>query len=349
MKLATALNFLGDRIHRLPLAIVYVTERCNSRCITCDFWKHGTSELDVERARSMAKELRGAGTEAVLLTGGEVLFHSRWQEVASAFREVGLRIWLLTAGLSLRNHVAAVADLCDRVTVSLDGAEPDTYQAIRGVNALHEVLTGIRALVKRGVWVSIRSTIQRQNYREMPAMVRLAKELEVKEISFLAVDVASELAFSREHSGEPWRGALRLEDLPPFSKILTTFETDFADELESGFIAESAEKLWHLHKYFSALCGEGSFPPVRCNAPRFSAVVRANGELQPCHFIPGVAGANGASLSSALNSREFVSLRRQIRTGKRQECRRCVCPMWKSPRALVLDPLWPEPSPVVGS
>ena len=161
--------------------------------------------------------------------------------------------------------------------------------------------------------------------------------------------MASELAFSREHSGEPWRGALRLEDLPQFSKILTTFETDFADELESGFIAESAEKLWHLHKYFSALCGEGSFPPVRCNAPRFSAVVRANGELQPCHFIPGVAGANGASISSALNSREFVSSRRQIRTGERQECRTCVCPMWKSPRALVLGPLWPEPSPVVGS
>ena len=47
MNLRVGLNFFGDRLHGLPLGIVYVTERCNSRCVTCDFWKNGVEECPV--------------------------------------------------------------------------------------------------------------------------------------------------------------------------------------------------------------------------------------------------------------------------------------------------------------
>jgi MoaA/NifB/PqqE/SkfB family radical SAM enzyme len=336
MNLGLAANLLTDRLAALPLAIVYVTDRCNSRCVTCDFWRHGQTNLPVERARRLAAELRGMGTQAVLLTGGEALLHPHWDEVAEAFRAESLRLWLLTAGLSLNKHAARAVELCERITVSLDGATPETYRAIRGVEAFQAVCDGARAAVERGAWLSLRCTVQRGNYREMPGLIRLAQQIGAKQISFLAVDVSNHLAFARQEDYERTM-ALRPDDLPQFAEVLDTLERDFAPEFASGFIAESPAKLRRLHGYFAALLGQGSFPPVRCNAPRFSAVVGADGSLQPCYFIPGPGKLDGASLSASLNTPEFAALRRDIRQGRRAECRACVCSMWRGPRGLILQ------------
>lgn len=333
------LNWIGDRLATLPLAIVYATDRCNSKCTMCDFWRHGETDLPVEQARWLAAELEDMGTRAVLLTGGEALLHPQWKEVAATFREAGLGVWLLTAGLSLEKEASGVAELCQRVTVSLDGATPEIYRTVRGVDAFNAVCRGIQAAVARDVWVSLRVTIQRANYHEMPDLVRLAKDLGVREISFLGIDVSNRIAFARRN-GHPPPGALGRDDLPLFAQVLERIEKEYGSDLASGFVAEKPEKLWQLHRYFSALLGQGSFPPVRCNAPRFSAVVRPDGSLQPCFFIDGVGkleADSGRKLSEALNTPRFRDLRRSIRGGSREECKRCVCSIRKNPGELLFE------------
>jgi len=329
-----ALNLAGDRLAALPLAIVYVTDRCNSRCVTCDYWQHGQTNLPVAQARRLAPELRALGTRVVLLSGGEPLVHPHWDEVAAALREAGLRLWLLTAGLSLARHADQVRELCERVTVSLDGATPETYRAIRGVDGFNAVCNGIRAAVARGLPVTLRCTVQRGNFRELPGLVRLALALGVEQISFLAVDVSTHVAFARAEDYERTM-ALRPDDLPAFAAVLDELERDFAAELAQGFIAERLAKLRRLHQYFAALLGQGSFPAVRCNAPRFSAVIGADGHLQPCYFIDGATRLDGQPLAQALNAPAMAALRRDIRAGQRPECKTCVCSMYRSPRQLV--------------
>ncbi|MGH2521120.1 MAG: radical SAM protein [Anaerolineales bacterium] len=341
MDIRLAANLLTDRVAALPLAILYVTDRCNSRCVTCDYWKYGQTHFPVEQAARLASELRALGTQAVLLSGGEPLLHPHWAGIAATLREASLRLWLLTAGLSLQKHAAHAAGLCERITVSLDGATPETYRAIRGVDAFAAVGAGVRAVVGRGPQVSLRCTVQRGNYRELPALVRLARELGVAQISFLAVDVSTHVAFARLEDYERTM-ALRPEDLPAFAEVLDALERDFAHEFTSGFIAESPAKLRRLHQYFAALLGQAKFPLVRCNAPRFSAVIGADGHLQPCYFIPGVGQWDGQSLAAALNAPEFVALRRDIREGKRGECERCVCSMHRGPRALLASDFPPK-------
>ncbi len=333
-----ALNLITDRVAALPLAIVYVTDRCNSKCVTCDYWKYGQTNFPVERAQRLAPELKNLGVKVVLLSGGEPLLHPRWADVAAPWRSADLRLWLLTSGLSLQKHAPQVTDLCERVTVSLDGATPETYHAIRGVDAFDAVCAGIRAVVERGVPVSIRCTVQRKNYRELPALVHLARELGVAQISFLAVDVSTHIAFARREDYAQTM-ALQPDDLSAFAAVLDSLERDFAPELASGFIAESPQKLRRLHQYFSALLGLEKFPPVRCNAPRFSAVIGADGHLQPCYFISGVSKLNGGSLSELLNTPEFINLRRDIREGKRAECERCVCSIYRGARELMIGNL----------
>jgi MoaA/NifB/PqqE/SkfB family radical SAM enzyme len=336
MQPRVALNLLGDRLEALPLAIVYVTDRCNSRCITCDYWKHGQTNLPLAAARRLAPELTGLGTQVVLLSGGEPLLHPHWAEVAEVFHAADLRLWLLTAGLSLARNAERAAALCERVTVSLDGATPETYRAIRGVDGFEVVCAGVRAVVARGVPVTLRCTVQRLNYAELPALVRLGQALGVGQVSFLAVDVSTHVAFARAEDYNQSL-ALRPEDLPAFGAVLDRLEREFAPEFAAGFIAESPAKLRRLRQYFGALLGQGGFPAVRCNAPRFSAVIGADGHVQPCYFIDSGAPPADQPLAVTLNSPAAVALRRDIRGGRRAECARCVCAMYRGPRSLILS------------
>ncbi len=344
------INLTGDRIATLPLAIVYVTDRCNSRCVTCDYWQFGRTNMPVARARSLAAELVGMGTSAVLLSGGEPLLHPEWESIAAIFRSVGMKVWLLTAGLALAREAEQMAAVVDQVTISLDGATAETYESIRGVAAFDKVIAGARSLTELGVPTSFRTTVQRGNYRELPAIVRLAHKIGVDQISFLAVDVSTHIAFARAEDYNRTM-ALTAEDLPDFAAVLDELESEFEPDFASGFIAESPAKLRNLHAYFAALlhATEGSetegvsnyISPV-CNAPRFSAVIGADGNLQPCYFISGPKSQNGAPLRERLNTAEFVDLRRTIRTGRRHECTRCVCSMHKSARELVLGNPFPD-------
>jgi MoaA/NifB/PqqE/SkfB family radical SAM enzyme len=174
-------------------------------------------------------------------------------------------------------------------------------------------------------------TLQRSNYRELPQFVALARDLGAQTLSFLAVDVANPHAFGRtdEFAADVALGA---DDLPVLEQLLTSLERECADEFRSGFIAESPAKLRRISQYFAALLGKAAFPPVRCNAPEFSAVVGTRGEVQPCFFISGPPDSSlHNDLGDALNSEAMLTLRENIRSGSRPECGRCVCSLWREP------------------
>jgi len=323
---------------RLPLVTLYVTDRCNSRCVTCDYWRHGRDDMDLAAVMRLLPSFAQLQTQMVLLSGGEPLLNPEWAAIAEALRGNGLKVWLLTSGLALAKHARRAAGLFDTITVSLDGTDSETYAAIRGLDAFHKVCEGIRAIAAEGAPPGIRVTVQRGNFRQLPAFVDLARELGARQVSFLAVDVANPHAFGRADDFVSDL-ALRSEDLPVFEQTLDSLEQKHRDDFRSGFIAESPQKLRRILQYFTAVRGAGPYPPVRCNAPEFSAVIGATGRLQPCFFISGPLDAriseSGARLAGdiagVLNSSSMRALRTAIREGRRVECETCVCSMWRDP------------------
>ncbi|HKT73601.1 MAG TPA: radical SAM protein [Steroidobacteraceae bacterium] len=319
-------------LQRLPLVTLYLTERCNSRCITCDYWRHGRADLDLAQIERLRPSLRALQTQVVLISGGEPLMNPHWMEIAQRLRSDGLQLWLLTSGLSLMKHADRAAQLFQAITVSLDGTNRETYAAIRGLDAFDRVLAGIRAAADAGARVSVRVTLQRANYRQLPDFVEVARRAGAQQISFLAVDVANAHAFARQ-DGCSTDLSLHPEDLAPLAQILSSMERDFVADFDSGFIAESPRRLWQIHQYFSAVCALDAYPPVRCNVPEYSAVISATGRVSPCFFIPGPLAAREDELQAALNSHSMLALRREIRAGARPECTRCVCSLWREPDA----------------
>ena len=327
-------------LRSLPLVTLYLTERCNSRCVSCDYWRHGRTDMTLEAVTGWLPDFEALGTRAILISGGEPLLNPEWPQIARLLRSRGLRLLLLSSGLSLAKHAAQVAEWFESVTVSMDGTYPATYEAIRGLDAFETVCDGVRAAVRQGLPADLRVTVQRANYLELPRFVDLARELGARSVSFLAADVSNPHAFGRNvPEGFADDIGLRADDLPALARVLDDMTRTHAADFESGFIAESPRKLRRIHQYFAALRDGGAFPEVRCNAPEFSAVIEADGALRPCFFIPGSGATASRGLRAALNDPLMKRLRADIRQRRRAECAGCVCSMWRDPAST-----WDAPS-----
>jgi MoaA/NifB/PqqE/SkfB family radical SAM enzyme len=176
----------------------------------------------------------------------------------------------------------------------------------------------------------VRVTVQRANYRQMSALVVLARQLGAAQISFLAADVSNRHAFGRGPGGAA-DVALQPDDLPVLERVLAALEREHADDFGAAFIAERPRKLRHILEYYRALLGLGDNPPIRCNAPEFSAVVTPDGRIDPCFFIRGPARDPSLPLDAALNDPVLATLRADVRGNRRPECRMCVCSLWREP------------------
>ena len=341
------LNLTGDRLRALPMLIVYLTDGCNSRCVTCDIWKLPRRNMPLALAEKLASEFRALGVRRVIFSGGEAMQHPEWPRIAHLFRTAGAKVELLTNGLLLNKQSKDVIEYIDELIVSLDGGVPETYKAIRGVDGFEVIVSGMRTCADAGLPITTRTTIQHGNYSEMPKIIDVARKAGVRKVSFLAVDVSSTQAFGPRfaadivsdnaslHPHMPPSPALTSHDLPEFLQVLDRLERDYAADFASGLIAENPAKLRRLYDYFATLNGESPFPPPRCNAPHLSTVIEVDGSLRPCFFLPRVGKLGKGTLLETLNAPPAIEMRKAYRTGQRLECSRCVCSMYQGPRTLL--------------
>lgn len=338
------LNLTSDRLRSLPILIFYLTDGCNSRCTMCDIWRSPRRNMAMGLVESVASEMPSLGVRWAVLSGGEAMQHPQWQQVAARLRQSGARVILITNGLLLKRQAADVIAHVDEVVVSLDGGTPATYETIRGVDAFDLVVDGIRAVKRGGIPVTTRTTVQARNFRELPLIVEAAKAAGADHISFLTIDVSNPFAFGNRFNDDiipvmsptPSTDALTPDQLAEFETVLDGMERDYAADFVSGRIAESPSKLRKMIPYFHSLFGKSEVPPVRCNAPHTSAVIEVDGSLRPCYFLPAMGRVQpNVSLRQAMNTSEALALRRAYRCGERPECAHCVCPLYKSARALV--------------
>src|SRR5438067_1879630 len=81
-------------LEQLPLVTLYLSERCNSRCVTCDYWRHGAADMSFEAVQQLLPDLARLRTEVVLISGGEPLLNPQWPQIAELLRRQGFKLWL---------------------------------------------------------------------------------------------------------------------------------------------------------------------------------------------------------------------------------------------------------------
>jgi Fe-coproporphyrin III synthase len=321
-----------NRTFVLPLLIFYPTGRCNSRCVSCDWWRHsGADDLSIGEIRELASALPSLGTRVVVFSGGEPLLRPEVFDFAEAFRARGMTLHLLTSGVLLERFASRVAQQFARVIVSLDAADERLYEDIRGVDALEIVERGVTRLrqIAPEVPVTARATLHRMNFRELPRLVDHARAMALDGISFLPADMSSSgfgRQTARDGAPSPALAALALdrEEVREFEATIEYTIARYAREFASGFIAEAPDKLRRLPRYYAAAAGDEPFPPVGCDAPWVSAVIEADGSVRPCFFQPAIGNIRRTPFET-LVTRNLPAFRQSLDVGANPVCVQCVC------------------------
>ncbi|WP_404955611.1 radical SAM protein [Streptomyces sp. 147326] len=317
-------------LHRLFL---WINSGCNSRCRMCDIWREKPGRhLTVEEIRAWVPQWQALSLSKVVVCG-EPLMHPDVWRITEVIREHGIQVELLSNGLLLERHAAAVAAQCDAFRVSLDGPQhvhdkvrdvPDAYKRLRrGLRALREIRPDLA--------VDGRCAVHRHNFRHLRETVEAARDLGLHSISFSSTDLHNEEAFRRFGViDDPYVESLAIvgEDLAELERELAALRRDHAEDFASGFISDTPEELDRLLlSYNRAVAGQAEFPEVRCNSPWSAAILEYDGTVRPCFPMPayGTVHEHGG-LEQAVNSPRALEFRRQLDVLTDTTCRYCVCP-----------------------
>jgi Fe-coproporphyrin III synthase len=302
--LLVKLGELTGQTHALPLVLFAATARCNSRCVSCDWWRaDGAGDLSLGEIAALAGELERAGTRAVVLTGGEPLLRPDIMAVADTFRARGMTLQLLTSGLALRRFAGEVAA---------------RFQTVRGVDGLDAVIEGVRALQARAPRVAVwaRSTIHRHNFRFLPDLVARSRDMGLDQISFLAADVSSD-SFNRQAGmpqvapadalESPARLLLTAAEADEFEAVVESLIASHARDFDEQRIAPGPDGMRRLVRHYRAHLRQERFVSPMCNAPWASVLIEADGGVRPCFRRSATCASDGSRICCRRRCRHFAT------------------------------------------
>jgi radical SAM protein with 4Fe4S-binding SPASM domain len=174
---------------RRPVVVWTMSRRCNLHCVHCysdSSDRAYEGELTVPEAKAMLADLAQFRIPALLLSGGEPLYHPRFFELAEAARALGLRLTLSTNG-TLIDQAAAQrirATGFSYVGISFDGLGKvnDQFRGRRG--AFEQALAGLRDLEAVGQKVGLRFTLTRRNFEALPEIFQLVEQEGIDRVCF---------------------------------------------------------------------------------------------------------------------------------------------------------------------
>jgi radical SAM protein with 4Fe4S-binding SPASM domain len=169
----------------VPLSVLAeLTWRCPSRCRHCHFWPRAEAgaELSTERWRDIFRQLAGAGTLFLALSGGEPLVRDDFFPLLDEAVRRGFFVNVLTSAhpLDEAGTDRLAGSGAALVQVSLYSADPEVYEAVTGVpGSFGRLRRNLERLVGRGVPVSLKAPVLRSTWRTLPATCEFARGLGV--------------------------------------------------------------------------------------------------------------------------------------------------------------------------
>ncbi|HZX03787.1 GTP 3',8-cyclase MoaA, partial [Kribbella sp.] len=179
---------LADRYGRVATDLrVSLTDRCNLRCTYCmpeeglDWLGKPELLTDDEVVRLVSVAVTKLGVQEIRFTGGEPLLRRGLVGIVARTAELAPRpeISLTTNGIGLARQAQALKDAgLDRVNVSLDTVNADTFEQLARRDRLKDVLAGLEAAHDAGLTpVKVNAVLMRGvNDTEAPQLLEFCLE-----------------------------------------------------------------------------------------------------------------------------------------------------------------------------
>ena len=163
-----------------------ITDRCNLHCIHCRGME--SEELNTKEALNLVSDIVEVNPPYVTLDGGEPLMRSDVIDLLDGFSDDGMTTYLITNGTLLTSHIMdRITDLGVKLMISIDGATKTTYEMIRRGADFDLVLKNAQDCGDRGALKAISMVMTQLNFKELPGMIELAKDLGAEQIIFVGL------------------------------------------------------------------------------------------------------------------------------------------------------------------
>ena len=169
------------RQERIPLqADIEIIATCNFKCVHCYIAPCAEREdlMSLEQAELLFDKLKAAGTEMVLLTGGEIFTHKQFKEIYLSAKRHAFDVYLNTnaylIGERWANFLAEWPPA--GLSISLYGMSPESYEKLTGIPKSYErVMRAIDLLLERKIQFDLKCPAMTITADELPAMQAFAK------------------------------------------------------------------------------------------------------------------------------------------------------------------------------
>jgi radical SAM protein with 4Fe4S-binding SPASM domain len=166
-------------------AVWEITLACNLNCIHCGSaaGKKRPDELSTKEALFLCEALKEIDCKGVALMGGEPLLRPDWADISKRVHELGMELSIITNGWLGQDEriTQQILDLSPEcVTVSLDGADPQVHDMIRGVNgSFDRAIKSLRHYAALGISTTAITTVHKLNLKDLVKIRDLLKGLGV--------------------------------------------------------------------------------------------------------------------------------------------------------------------------
>jgi len=143
------------------------------------FSNKNLSELSIKQIVNILKEFERMQGLRVLITGGEPLFHNKFEEINEILPQFFIRKVLFTNGVLLNKERIKRLNV-DEIQISIDGLE-DAHDSLRGKGSFKLAMRALKLSLDYGFHVSIATMVHPRNLNDFDEMERLFKNLGIKE------------------------------------------------------------------------------------------------------------------------------------------------------------------------
>jgi radical SAM protein len=239
----------------------------------------------------------------LILTGGDVLRRQRLFDLIAHAHQYGMHLGLAPSVTPLLTE-AAIDHLYESgvntISLSLDGAGPETHDQLRGVDgAFARTLAMTRYAAKKGITVQINSTVMASNLLELPSLFSTIHECgaSIWEVFFLiqtgrgseTVEATAEECESVCHflyHASQYNMIVRTVEAPFFRRVVSWYNAGTApvlDDLASVLVADLRNQMGLPRQVPST-------GTARTRDGRGIVFIAHNGEVTPSGFLPVSVG-----------------------------------------------------------
>lgn len=161
---------------------ISITNRCNIRCFYChhDGIIPQGDEMTPQEIEKIALIAKNIGIKKIRLSGGEPLIRNDIIDITSRVSDLEFKdVAITTNGTLLEKYASQLKDAgLNRVNVSFDSLNPETYRFITKSNYVDQVKKGIRESVEVGLYpVKVNMVVMQDlNHNEVWDMFQFCKD-----------------------------------------------------------------------------------------------------------------------------------------------------------------------------